>query len=528
MTSNNTTRRSSSSSLDEADCDALDELLNNLDIDKDFDVWRSSMRSSGRLTSSACCCSGGGVGLDSSSFSEEMGTEVSLENHNGTSPTTDNATNNNNNTTAAAAPQLDQENANIQRLHRQDKAWAQRLQREEVYSRLYRPSPAERAELDDLERTLELPNPSSQTKNNKKNRLLRLSSNDETNGAANNDRTAWNLLLHPQGNNKKKQQPHSILLKRGPCLWQRHDYNKDKLGHQATECEVLLLTHGLVVVAAPMSTTTTTTQRRRQVARVILWSQVAYAEPGEDDTAWRVQLQKENEDESWTFGCATSRQRHYWLQALERVLVEYHTHANGSKVAKNPTLGWQYRYMHRPGFYQAVTNNHVVDDDDNDNNLLSEAALSNKLDDYHGYAPLHYAVRLQNLQAVQVLLQAGANPNQPDREEGRTPMDYCDDSTNDIVQLLVQYGGQRTDWDRGALFGQVEAVQEKREQKRQAQAAQAQQKIMNENMRLLQQRGEQIDELGNKATELNQGAQDFASMAKQLKEKSKSSKWLPF
>jgi hypothetical protein len=44
---------------------------------------------------------------------------------------------------------------------------------------------------------------------------------------------------------------------------------------------------------------------------------------------------------------------------------------------------------------------------------------------------------------------------------------------------------------------------------------------MAENMRFLQERGEQINELGDKATDLNAGASEFSSLAKQLKEKSR-------
>ena len=117
-------------------------------------------------------------------------------------------------------------------------------------------------------------------------------------------------------------------------------------------------------------------------------------------------------------------------------------------------------------------------------------------------------------------------------QEGHTPTEYAfrDPAPFDIQDLLVQHGGQRTDWsdDRGALFGQVAAVEEKREleQKKQAEAAQQQ---MNQNMQLLQERGEKIEQLGSKAADLNQGAQDYASMAKQLKDRSKKgSSWLPF
>jgi hypothetical protein len=124
-------------------------------------------------------------------------------------------------------------------------------------------------------------------------------------------------------------------------------------------------------------------------------------------------------------------------------------------------------------------------------------------------------------------------------EEGRTPTDFAvqDDSTPPaILEMLESSGGTvraSLQTGKGALFSQVAAVEEKRkqekkEQQRNAEAEAAQQQ-MNENMRLLQQRGEQINELGSKATELNQEASDFGALARKLKDKSKKqNSWLPF
>jgi N-dimethylarginine dimethylaminohydrolase len=89
----------------------------------------------------------------------------------------------------------------------------------------------------------------------------------------------------------------------------------------------------------------------------------------------------------------------------------------------------------------------------------------------------------------------------------------------------------------GALFGQVAAAEAKAterrrqeqlalEQKQKAEQAQAE---MNENMRLLQQRGIQIDEMDDKAHQLSEGGKNFADMAAQLKQKTKAQRsWLPF
>jgi methyl-accepting chemotaxis protein len=68
-------------------------------------------------------------------------------------------------------------------------------------------------------------------------------------------------------------------------------------------------------------------------------------------------------------------------------------------------------------------------------------------------------------------------------------------------------------------------MQEKNRKIEQQKETEAVASEMKNNMKLLQRRGEQIDEMGDKARGLNEGAQDFAYMAKQLKEKSMKKKW---
>ena len=83
---------------------------------------------------------------------------------------------------------------------------------------------------------------------------------------------------------------------------------------------------------------------------------------------------------------------------------------------------------------------------------------------------------------------------------------------------------------RGELFGKVDITNKVREEKREAEAAAAkaaQEKAesandqMKQNMAAIHKRGEMIEELGDKATDLQDGAQDYANMAALLKEKMK-------
>ena len=83
---------------------------------------------------------------------------------------------------------------------------------------------------------------------------------------------------------------------------------------------------------------------------------------------------------------------------------------------------------------------------------------------------------------------------------------------------------------RGELFGKVDITNQVREEKREAEAAAAKAALekaetansqMKQNMAAIHKRGEMIEELGDKANELEEGAQDYADMAAQLKEKMK-------
>jgi len=82
------------------------------------------------------------------------------------------------------------------------------------------------------------------------------------------------------------------------------------------------------------------------------------------------------------------------------------------------------------------------------------------------------------------------------------------------------------------LFDRVVATQNQREERRErelereALTAQAQ---MSQNMRLLNERGQKIDDAAEKASEMNQNASEYADLARQLKEKTKKqASWNPF
>jgi ankyrin repeat protein len=263
----------------------------------------------------------------------------------------------------------------------------------------------------------------------------------------------------------------------------------------------------------------------------------------------------------------TSWQAVAWWNALRTIVIQYHEYH-----LTCTDLGWQYRYVYTPYFTMAVTN--LIDDSHcpithvmtnnrpaGSTHAPSESPVDlslpqaqpndthedyspdiNAIDEYNGLAALQYAVKLNHAPAVSTLLEMGANPNVTDAN-GHSPIYWAalDQASPTILSLLKEYGVKDSPQEhldnlmRGELFGRVAATETKMRLEKEAlelqqnERAQAAAATMSRNLRLLQHRGEQIDELGDKATDLRQGAEDFASLARQLKEASKKqSQWLPF
>jgi Ankyrin repeats (3 copies) len=289
----------------------------------------------------------------------------------------------------------------------------------------------------------------------------------------------------------------------------------------------------------------------------------------------------------YRFGCTSKLQRRAWINAFRQVIEQHYTHSHDPRTHE---LGWIYRLVYTPGFTLAVSNNIPIEsngDSENSTNDIATAdgeiqtepigtcekdgsekedsssdtgsrdfasqsvlvashrcdALSflrqhpkvlKVCDSYHGYTPLHYAVRGQNFEAVQFLLQAGADPNLGDRAENHSCMFYArmDEVSPAILDALVQHGGtpcKKADAAlRGELFGRVQVTEQARAARHEAELEQKQRdaaekaaKEQANNIRLMQLRGEQINELDDKARELNENAAEYGDLARQLKEKLK-------
>jgi hypothetical protein len=294
------------------------------------------------------------------------------------------------------------------------------------------------------------------------------------------------------------------------------------------DVEVILLTHGLVV--ADVKRRNSSSKRNllmRTFSACVTWDQVDHVVEGTGQarkTAWKLFF-KSTTSKVWTFTTASSSERAAWLDALETVLVRTHMHtgASSSRVAGSEQtrheLGWQYRLVHRGGFTAAVTGQR-------DDLPISPKSINGR-DPYNGLTMLIYAVRCGNSNAVSDLLDRhGADVDATD-QDGHSAMYYSTrDKQHDMQQILVEYGAEPStealQCGCGELFGAVQGAQEAIDDRRESEsrAAAAAQAQMSDNLRLMNERGKKIRDMGDKATQLNEGAANYAEMARQLKERS--------
>jgi hypothetical protein len=175
----------------------------------------------------------------------------------------------------------------------------------------------------------------------------------------------------------------------------------------------------------------------------------------------------------------------------------------------------------------------------------------NDQDEYHGYTALHYAVILNRIDIVKVLLQHRARVNLQD-DDGRTPLDLGKSFTldylvvytfgadshktvicsavqpenTDVIKLLEQSGATRN------LSNQLfkSAIEEQKILKSESKTTSFKKTITKtkdagttiaQGMNALHERGEKLERLESKTSHLQNDASNFAEMTKQMKEKTK-------
>jgi len=363
--------------------------------------------------------------------------------------------------------------------------YADRMKREEVFSKRYRPSKSENRELEELAKRLRVSSSSV--------RLTTCQSN-----------------LHELIFGK-----HSIVLKKGPV-----NFNN-------TACELLLLTDGFIaayqkVSAFSLGSLYDTCQ---------LWSDVQYVEVANFGTL-KIKMQSGEKFEM----CSTSDGENLktWFEAIELVLILCTIHGSNASTMTD-VLGWQYQRIRKPAFTAAVTQ---------DMKLMGNPRSINQLDDYNQSSPLHYAVQHEacSTDIVDALLRAGADPNLPDGE-GRSAMYYAQrNGLSEIEDILRQHGGKGSKLAeielKGELFAGVEEAEKNTERRREIEQtekdnkaaeamakAESAQSQMSQNMAAMLERGEKISEMDDKAQQLNNEAQMYAKLASQLKDQVKNKKW---
>jgi hypothetical protein len=438
-----------------------------------------------------------------------------------------------------------------------------RLARIEIYSRHYHPTDEEAQEVKDLGAVLGL-----SSKSFLGNWFLGGGSNRNGKRSCSSSRPGLEPSSLPSSSSStalsdreryESIQDRSVLLLRAFALLEvaekgyRPDTKKSSArsatGDSVREVEVILLTGGLVV--AEVKRRNSTSSKRdilmRSFLACVTWDQVDHVVEGIGQaarTAWKLHFKPKPTPDAgskgttslkvWTFTTASTNERVVWLDALETVLVRTHMHSatSSSRVTRDEDqrheLGWQYHLVHRGGYTAAVTGR--LDD------LPVPPRSVNAWDQYNGLTMLIYAVRCGNANVVSNLLDRhDADVDATDRD-GHSAMYYATrDEQHDMQQILTEYGARPSmealQCGCGELFGAVqdaqEAVNDRREQEAASAAAAAAheracvvQDQMNDNVRLMHERGQKIREMGDKAAQLNEGAANYAEMARQLKERS--------
>jgi len=416
--------------------------------------------------------------------------------------------------------------------------WNARLERDEVYSTHYRPVPKEHQELIDLALFLGVSYHSDNKKRTSGHRLL--------NGLKGN--LMNEITVSPVESLFHNQEPHSILLKRGPVLW------------KGEERELILLTHGFVlaqvndkeestkssILKADKRKTSILKAAKRIIRRTYeqceLYTGVECIRdtstpdsykfavdakirfPGNDGKNYNSKVQV------FEFQCATTEHHLAWLKALERVVIQAFIHAR----LPDRDWGWQHQVVQTTTYSAAF----IGDVERLQQLIIASPGSIDDLDPHHQMTALHYATRGNKLICIELLLEEGANENTVNSDD-RTPMYYAErEGLDDAKALLESFGGTSSRHteieERGELFRDACIIEEERKTEAVVNAkaeeaaakTEAVQSEMSENMRAMQQRGEKLEDIANKATSLESEAATFAGLANQLKDKTKKqSRW---
>lgn len=369
----------------------------------------------------------------------------------------------------------DQDDPNNEHVE-EEEDWDERLSRDEVFSDKYRPSLAETREIGRLQERLGIQASGS------RRGVLSVMGGKSRQKYTNDQTKDWVDVT--QG---------SVLLKRGVCNAEFLDDEGDTT-FPSKECQICLFTKGISFF---------TLSKDEPFLNSLGWGSVSRIIPNDHNDTIRLET-------SARISIVLEKAIANWKDSLTYCLLRY---TERSETERTSNLGWQHLMIYTPGFSEAVSNDTVA----------NKPFIVH--DEYNQLTPLIYAVKLGHVQAAQSLLEDfEADPNQPDGEDGTVPLYWAE--SDEMKQLLLKFGAK--DGQRHELFDNVDMAQTnvdlKRQQQRDAEAAQCE---IQDNIKLLNERGQKIEQMGDRARELNDNAAEYRSLSSQLKSKMKqrSGRW---
>lgn len=227
--------------------------------------------------------------------------------------------------------------------------------------------------------------------------------------------------------------------------------------------------------------------------------------------------------------CSKPGQRLAWVDAFRTCYVKSTQMKadSGVEFAKSicKQFGWQHQIIRASIFSLVVCNDLTGLRGELSKLGSSPVSYIDDQDEYYGYTALHYAVVLCDMGCAKLLIKHGANVNLLDDNE-KSPLDHATQNENkDMIQLLEHHGAKTKASE--ILFKR--AIEEQEQLKRKPTTggkkmmakAKAATGALSDAMSAIKERGEKIDRLDNKTSQLQTGASDYAKMAKQMKEKNK-------
>ena len=298
--------------------------------------------------------------------------------------------------------------------------------RSEIYSRHFKPDPTERAQLEQIATLLGVKSglPGGSGKNVLDNLLGSGSAHSDDYMDSHDPQSQWNRLVVGKSTPQTQNLPISIVLYQGTVMYK--DY--DETTHQPVAhhgCDCILLTRGFLLCERTTKSAGFFGSKKQDVLTPLgssLWTDVRQIQTTHQQTLL-LKCGGTDPDDQVTFELLPSSDLAGWRATLQAAATQAHLHFVAPH--HHDELGWQHRLCHTPWFTEAVTGEWQADEEQGQEWTTSDSAVQglDGLDEYHAYAPLHYATRANHTTIMQRLLEAGANPNVEDGE-GKTPMYY--------------------------------------------------------------------------------------------------------